>query len=420
MVTVLNLLVFIYGSWIFLKELGSLRKKRVNSYVLMTIIFYVFQVFPLFVDMIWGDDLEYIKTLPNLFAAMQDNQVAVVYDLFALIVVSYFYQLSMRNNDAFHYYTSKFRNIQFGYFFNAILLLLIFLPIAVAIMAPNTGVYRQWAYSYRYDFSYIEELYHGEVMMPVLQVASFAVIAYYLQKKRWNFIVYMAVVIIAWLSFKRTMLVFLCIVIVGIDFLMKRYEYRKLIIKASFFLLLCVTYFVFYSSNIDKGSDQTSYESYTMYYGRQYGVKTAIYDQLNGNKMLDYRGQTILFDMFFYVPRSYWPNKPAMYSKYSTAYSKGISGYDVSTNFYVNIWAEFISNFHLWGIALAILFIQFFIKISEKSDSVIVYLLGILMVCFYLYWGIQQFTMIILVLWGVAYGISRLRKTMRRTERHPS
>ncbi len=414
MIAIINLIVFTIGSWFFFRELMFLKKGHVNAYMLMTMIFYIFQVFPLFVDTFWGDELDYIRTLPNLLSAMQDSQVAIIYDIFSLFVIWYFYRFSIRRNIAFYYFTSKFRNIQFGFIINALLVSLIFLPIVFVVFAPTPAIYLQWAYSYNNEFSYLEEIYHSEIMMPVLQISSFAVIGYYSQKKRWNFLVYFAVALITWLTFKRTMLVFLSIIIIGIDFLMNRYSYKNLLRKALVIFAICVSYFIVYSEKTDKGSTETPYESYTMYYGRQYGVKTAIYDQLNGNKMLDYRGQTILFDLFFYVPRTYWPDKPAMYSKYSTAYSKGLSGYEVSTNFYVNIWAEFITNFHLWGIIIALLFMQFFIRISEKSNSVVVYLLSLLMISFYLFWGIQPFTMVLLALWGITYVLSRMGRFWRR------
>jgi hypothetical protein len=63
------------------------------------------------------------------------------------------------------------------------------------------------------------------------------------------------------------------------------------------------------------------YDGYRADYGRDGVIKQAIYSELHPEegRILQYRGQNIVYLLTFYVPRSMWPTKPWTYSTYVTA-----------------------------------------------------------------------------------------------------
>lgn len=114
---------------------------------------------------------------------------------------------------------------------------------------------------------------------------------------------------------------------------------------------------------------------------------------------------------FFYIPRSIWNDKPSFFTQYFTNYCKDKDPESFSLVFYyVNIWSEFVANFHLFGIFIAFLFIKIIINISEKSNNKCAYVLAILFLTFYFFWGIQPQTMIIIALWFVTLFVGLIRR----------
>lgn len=59
-------------------------------------------------------------------------------------------------------------------------------------------------------------------------------------------------------------------------------------------------------------------------------------------------------------------------------------------NLQVNIWTEFISNFGMIiGIILSLVLVKAVVNISEKSDHILVFLLGMVFIMFYFMFGFE-------------------------------
>ena len=77
------------------------------------------------------------------------------------------------------------------------------------------------------------------------------------------------------------------------------------------------------TEDLDLRSKQASsfYVNTRIDYGRDAGIRQAIFAELNPDRLriLEYRGQSLLFYSLFFVPRSLWPGKPYPYAVYVTA-----------------------------------------------------------------------------------------------------
>lgn len=421
MVLLLDTISLLYGSFFVIRSLKGMIKGSYNFYTILVFLFYFFQFVPLIFDHLYSEQIISLRSnFSVLYKALIDPIVAIIYDCTICFVITVLYYLSTKKKFRFKYNVEKSRRAKYSRFINIILIVIIFFPIVLIFYAPDPYIYLQWAYQYTVGLDLYEEIYHNEVLMSIHRFSTFALIIYYAQNKKMNLIFCIGLFFLTWISFKRTILVFVSIFVVVFDFFSNKYagKAKKFFLKAIVLFFICGFYFVAYSEYTGKGSEDDYYTSYTLYYSRHYCVKTAIYDQLYTNKMLEYRGQTLLFDVFFWAPRFLWENKPAMYSKYFTAYSQGnhyVIG-EYVTNIYVNIWAEFISNLHLLGVVFALLFIYFSIKYLSKLNSYILYYLGLSFILFYFFWGVQPFTMIIISAWlicFVGYKVKRFFKFSR-------
>ena len=413
MITLVNFITIVCGGLITYKTSKRILNGGINLFGILVIIFFIFQHIPIIVGSFVEIRLSDWFFAPNIGKALLDEKVAFVYDIYITVVIYILYKLSKKEDDYLKFYIDRLHTIRFNSLINIILMLCMFSPIVGVLYAPEPSIYLKWAYFYRYSPLIIEELYHEEVMKDLLLLSLGSSLIFYSQKSNRSIITYIVIALVTWLSFKRTLLVFGSALVLFFDLIQNRYSNRsrQLLKKTILVLVICVGYFVYYAINSEKVSAASSvYVTYTMYFSREYSVKVAILDLLNESKMLAYSGQSILFDLFFYVPRSFWPEKPIMYTKYLTTYCQGFTLDNISsTNFYGNIWAESLSNFNFFGIFYAF-FVLFVIKrISEKSNNIAIYFLGNIFLIFYFFWCVQGFTIFIISFWTILLLLKRIK-----------
>lgn len=122
-------------------------------------------------------------------------------------------------------------------------------------------------------------------------------------------------------------------------------------------------------------------ESYLGNYGRDHCLRLAIFTELNGDNILEYRGQSFLFDLLMFVPRSSWPAKPWPYATYFTSKAFGnhklhVYGWQLTTG----IFDECISNFGWLGLFIGPLIVLCLCRLNDKEPRLIVRVGGYLVI----------------------------------------
>ena len=405
MTVLINWITVALSTIILGASIHKIAKGRFVMLHFITIVFYLMQVVPLIVDNIIGVDIS-LKKYPKMYTAMTDDTVAYIYCAFVIITLLVLYcfaNRSLKNSNTVNFPVVEF-NVSI--YVKMILFFGMFLPILAVLQSPDPSIYLKFSYFYMnsYNSSSSEYLYHTSTITLVNYIAFASAMLSYLFKRKnaMSIEIYLAILLYVWIDGKRALLTFSLIGILIIDLLKKKYRSRAIVYfqKVIFFAVLIIGYFILYSSVTGKGSDETFYVQYSTYYGRMSNVKTAIYDVLNTNSILDYKGQTLLYNLLFFVPRVFWPGKPAMYCKYFTAYVYNrSSSLFLPWNLQVNVWSEFISNCGLWGIILAIALIIIVSRISEKSGDFFQYMFGTLFISFYCMFGFETLTLISYIIW---------------------
>lgn len=387
------------------------------------IVFWLMQVLPLAVEIIFGIS-DTMKWYSNMYYAMNDEKVGIIYDVFVIFSVFSLYAMGNRyakKRTGIKQNKVLFVNSKSGALFHCLLWICMFSPIVAVLLSPSPSIYLNFSYFYTHDYSILsqEYQYHIQVITFVNYLAFGAtMLCYYYKsetKYRFSFDVFLAFFFYSWIDGKRALLLFSLIGIIAIDVLKKRYINRKktLLAKAIAYVLFGVIYFAVYSAVTYKNAAMDPLMQYTLYFNRLNSVKTSIYDAIHHKTMLDYSGQTLLFNLLFFVPRSIWPNKPVMFCKYFTAYAIGLENGFSSWNFQVNIWSEFVANLGIVGFFFALLAVLFIARITEKSDSVFVNLFGTIFLVFYFVFGFETLTSIAYVVWLMGVIGSSFSKKIR-------
>lgn len=405
MISYVNLFTFCLGTFIALVTLKRFLRGTYSILHILVLVFYIMQIVPIIVDE--NNDMNVYKYLsPFLYKARTDDTVALIYDCFCIFTVFILQKLGDLNAKFTNYNIfdgwSKYRT---PILFTCYLALL--LPIIGCLLAPKPSIYLQFSYFYMNKISMINPLriYHTTVLgiLDMFAFLAIIIIYYFKQNKSTDILITLAVLLLVWIDGKRALFVFLLIGILAIDYFKLSRENLNVFLKKTFcFLIIIIAYFLWYSYVTNKASNN-DFTTYSEYFARSGQVKLAIYNRLYGNKMLDYDGQTLLYNLLFYVPRSFWPDKPFGFYNYYTAYAFNGSGtpFIKGFNYQVNLWSEFLANNGIVGYIMSILFIW---KVSESidlSNDVLTKMLGSIFIILYFMFG---FELILRVLFFIYLG----------------
>lgn len=414
MQTILDFFVILVSSIIALNTIIKIIKGNYSALHFIIIIFYIFQIAPIFVS--YFGDLSYInKYYPYMYLAMTDNKVNIIYDIITILFIIILYISSnkfLKNNknsikEVFNEkLLKKLKKCKILLF---ILLLLLFI---VIVLSPDPKIYLKFSYFYTHSYSTTDEIYiyYRNIVSPLVNLIFFLVILCYVANMRKKcFWIYLVIFILTWVNGKRTLLVFLLVGTLVIDFFKcdknDKKEVKKLIFKSIVYGVVIIGYFVIYNKITQKASFGDWYLQYTTYFSRMCNVKVAIYDMLNDKTILKYFGESVIYNILFFIPRSIWINKPYPYYKYFTSYVfNGTYNSMIvnSSNFQVNMLSEFISNFGIiLGMIFSLIFILKVVKISENSTNKIIYFSGIGFISIYMMYGFENIVRYIYLIWIV-------------------
>ena len=373
---------------------------------LCILLFFIIQVVPIFVN--YFCDLSVIERRTQYeYLAIKDSYTNILYDffcVFTMLILLYFGNKYSTKVVRQNLTVIRLKSSAIVF----LLALLMFLPVAGVIFSPDPSVYYVFSFLYAHNFSYslASVVYHNHVMIFIDYIAFFSILSYYYYKSTSKKAVFLTIVsscILVWVDGKRGILAMLIVGFILVDFLKWRSKsYKKLIIKSVLLILLFAGYFAIYSVFADKYTDDSNFITYNAYFSRLGEVKMSIYSRsLGPNSMLPYDGATIIYDLFAFVPRTLWPDKPYGFFNYLTsfAYFGNGSNFLEGSNYQVNIWSEYFANFGLLGSIISVALILFVVRYSEKSSNRLVKMLGGVFVLTYMILGFEMIVMLEFYLW---------------------
>ena len=379
MLLTFEILIIIFSIFILFYSFKA--SKNIHTIVPIIIVFDLVMVFPLILEIIFGIPKAYYRYYK---LALADEQTLHIYLSFiALAQFSFFYELfRIKKNSIVEKKVenfnvlSFFQNINHKTLIKFCCLLLFFISIIAIFCSPDPFYY--FRINSVYSTHSIDTLqYKNNIMNNLCSLLFLSVILLKLidnkDKIFDSFLRTLFIILIAFINQKRTLLLIIVGVFLIIDFL-KSKKKSRFFFKYSIVLGIMIFYFYYYTIITGKISYNSDwYYLINEYIFRSMHMRFAIYAYLHSNTIhiLDYPGQSFLFSLFYFIPRSIWPTKPFPYIDY---YMRGLLNYSslslVTYHMPASYYPEFVSNFGMSGIILSIVFTIWYARFFDKQNGI--------------------------------------------------
>ncbi len=300
-----------------------------------------------------------------------------------------------------------------------ILYLLLFIPIIAVLFSPNPIVYLKYGAAAKGLFINESESYHFIVNLSVnISILSIICLLIFRKDKIIRYIILLSPIMFLciWINGKRAIVAFLA---VAIGYILWQKGYLrgiKFYISIIFAVIIFTLFTSFYQFNLRYESLGINnffdiYENFRVDFGRDDVTKFTIYTTLypEKGKILEYIGQSFLFDITMYIPREFWTDKPWPYAVYMTAAIVGVPPDYIGWGMTTSILEEAISNFSWFGMLVGPLLISFICRLGESCDHELIYLLTVLIASLFLVLQLAAFAHMVF-LWIILLLIFRRKK----------
>lgn len=171
---------------------------------------------------------------------------------------------------------------------------------------------------------------------------------------------------------------------------------------------LFILFYIFYTLSFKVSSishydiQDLMYLSFRIDFGRDDVTKFVLFKEVIENKMiLEYRGQTFLSALLFFIPRTIWPTKPYPHYRYLTASLYDSSVLKIPAGMTPSIFEMNIANFGVFfGIIATCFLIVWILNLADKNNTVPMKLLFLILIVGLLTQSIDALIGIVLLLLG--------------------
>lgn len=362
-----------------------------SAYTIVSPIFIVFYVAPIYLDLIF--DYHFLGPHYSTMAywALTDNQTSSIYNYYIGTVLLIFliasYRVKKDINLSASMIDSFYQKIDKN---KAYLLVFLLVPIFLAVLSKDYSYYMEYVNRARSEGNYLQQLARkmATLAMPVFAMLSALCMRNILRGKKISgsffliLILLMLFVADVYIHGKRSSVASFTFFWILLVVLTKQLSIRGGILFLTLILFIFYGFMLFYGKNIEGATTAFDiYQGLRIDLSRDYGTKFVIFHELlNDNYVLPYKGASFHFLSTFYIPREMWESKPWPYAVYVTNSFFGNFG---EANLYgwgltTSILMELISNTGWFGLIIFPVFYVWAIKKLEKTSSLVVQGMGIL------------------------------------------
>lgn len=382
MINLMELSTFLYLTfWAVFSTKQLIRGKR-SSINFVMCVFYVFFGIPLILDIIIGKP-EYV-TRPGFYLASRDEMTSLIYCLYLLFIPIIWWLTSKRasiKRSGFNLILNEnSKSIKLLRKCLPLIYLIIILPLIAVILSPEPKIYLNYAATALHLLKDESRDFHRIVeLTTVLSVFASAVVLFLSKQKKIiiNLIVLLPFLSLAiWINGKRYILLYTVVLVLYILWTKKILVGSRLVITVLVSLFIFSSFSMGYQNNIRfQGNNAISntdiYENIRLDYGRDDVTKLIIFAELNPDKVkiLEHRGQSIIFYLSMYIPREWWSEKPLPYAKYVTSAMFLVEPRMWSWGMTTSILEEAIANFSWFGVIIGPLIVSLVCRIGDSFND---------------------------------------------------
>ncbi len=410
----------------------NLARGHRNSLLLVIVAFDILFIAPLILDMTYRIP-GYIEQ-PGFALAVQDKVTELTYDGLVIWVSGLFWMVASVRVRREHLVAridsvaidNRLTNGFDSYLPRFLLWIVIVLPVAVTAMAPNPSEFLTYAASARGLITGQNVSY--EHVLTFVTIGSVVASALFVLTNPALFASILSVspflVVDAWVQGKRS-IVLIILVLFGFVFL-RRGRLTGIRLPLAFFAGL--SFVAVFSSTYQhslRGNpyqyNPHTYDDIRTDFGRDGVTKQTLYALVHpkSRQILEHRGESVIYDVTFFVPRSEWPNKPYPYSVYATSAMLDIPVQSLGWGVTTSLIEEMIANFGWWGILVGPLLLILMCRAGDSFESEMLTALTGLVACLLLAVQFSAISVLVLV-WVAAMIVLRVRRRERVSEPNQS
>jgi hypothetical protein len=334
---------------------------------------------PLALDHIFDPLL--LTNWPGFAAAVQDWPTGLTYDVYMSFCPVVMWLFGRPRQDGLR--KSAVTSISERH--KPLLIAITISPVIALCFAPNPAVYYEYA-SVLSQHTASQQQFHSLLgSLILLSIFAAAGLLFSARNAGATFVA-LAPVLFAgiWLNGKRS-IVIIAMLVIGAA-VMARMRRRlgpsRIIVAAvilgSGFALYSYAYQARYRT-LETLDFNSSYKNVRLDYGRDLVTKLVLMHELSraGQPILEYRGQSFLFNLVMFVPREDWPEKPWTYATYATAAALHLKpiyiGWGITTSWF----DECVANLGWIGVLVAPLSIGLVCRAGDWSGDPVLKVLTI-------------------------------------------
>jgi len=355
------------------KKIVFQKNTSISNFIL--VIIYVFCVVPILLNYIIGiPKYNTVYWYKVFIGPMNNENVSIMYDIYILVTMICLYLFVSRKNKKielkeFNTFTSLTSN-------KIIATLFIISPI---ILIVCSGTFKNYM---TFNVSSVRGLSEENLLNYMTPLLLLSTITYFscifkgrmCLKKVLISVVYFTAIV--WISGKRFMIANILILSV---FYMNNMNITEKTKKRMFYMLpmliiMLIVFSAFYLIKVrplSHTSASSIYEMLRVDFGRDDVIKYVINQEIIlNNRILEYRGQTIIGLMASFIPRILWINKPYPHYMYLTGSILGLSIFNLPAGTTPSWFEMCICNFSLFGFIIGIISILLLCKLSDGSKDI--------------------------------------------------
>ncbi|GIP35027.1 O-antigen polysaccharide polymerase Wzy [Paenibacillus sp. J2TS4] len=376
-VFLIEVLAIVFNIIFLLKVIKNINRGKLYTVNILIFVFFVFFVLPLILDLIVG--VPNYERHPGFYYSSKDTATRIIYALYIMLAPVIMYKVGKPKESVSINAISYLRK------YRVILYFLIVLPILIVLFSPNPLLYLQYAVSSKGLLGSEEAEYHALILFSSrLSMICISLVMLIGRKKYMTYVVLFAPLLFLdiWLYGKRSIVALTLVALLFVAYKRNVLRGKKIVAVGLLAVTVLLLFSNFFQQNVRKYDDYTfdqSYLNFRIDYGRDDVTRLAIYSELEEDlQILEYRGQSLLFYLTLYVPRSMWPDKPYPYAQYMTSAlflsEPKLWGWGMTTS----ILEEMIANFSWLGFIIGPLILGLICRIGDNTRESFISLLTVI------------------------------------------
>ncbi|ACK61283.1 O-antigen polysaccharide polymerase Wzy [Bacillus cereus] len=378
MVEFINFLTFIWLTLCLIYVLANFFAGAKNTIYFVYLVFYVFFALPIGGDWIFGK-AQYDYEIGFKFAT-EDELTAIIYCAYitCIPILWFLFGKTKHGNNELKVAVEDQAATLFK-IIEIICYCALVSPLIVTLLSPNPELYLEYAAVIQ-DLTYNQNAmeYHGIVSMTsTMSIFAAGTLILVRDKMKTSklVLIFPWVAIALWVNGKRALVV-MAIFIILFSLWQKKYlngwKFPAIVAVSVMFIAVFSSS---YQSNIRYddlkiNSSSEVYKNVRVDFSRDDRVKMTIYSELYPDRMkiLDYRGQSIVFDLTMFIPRSIWEEKPWPYAVYFTSAMLMMPTQYIGWGMTTSWLEEAIANFGWFGFLIGPLVINYICRIGDRQE----------------------------------------------------